>query len=330
MNRPKISIIVPIYNVENYLTRCMNSLLNQTINDIEIIMVDDESPDNCPEICDNYAKQDSRIKVIHKKNGGLGLARNSGLEIATGEYVAFVDSDDYVSTSVFEEAYNKSKEYQLDALYFNFSEVKTNGDIHKFMEFKESVILSDKPGIEDFLFNMVGSPPSYVNDRKYNMSVWHALYKLDLIKQNHVIFRSEREMISEDLIFHIQFLPLANKIGFIPTEGYFYCQNMTSLSKSFRKDRFERYKILHKEMTKLLSAFYPQEKWQNSIDRCVMGFTRKNIFRIIKSGAPLKEKIKHIRLVSNDEYFQNILKRYPISQLPAKHKIIALFLKYSF
>ena len=96
MERPKVSIIVPIYNVERFLDRCMDSLLNQTLKDIEIIMVDDGSPDNCPQMCDEYAKNDSRVKVIHKKNAGLGMARNSGLEIATGEYVAFVDSDDYV------------------------------------------------------------------------------------------------------------------------------------------------------------------------------------------------------------------------------------------
>lgn len=96
MSNPKVSIIVPIYNVEKYLDRCMASLLNQTLEDIEIIMVDDGSPDRCPKMCDEYAKKDSRVKVVHKKNGGLGYARNSGLDVATGEYVAFVDSDDYV------------------------------------------------------------------------------------------------------------------------------------------------------------------------------------------------------------------------------------------
>ena len=87
---PKVSIIVPVYNVEKYLDRCMESLLNQTLNDIEIIMVDDGSPDNCPQMCDDYAKKDSRVKVVHKVNGGLGYARNTGLDVATGEYVALL------------------------------------------------------------------------------------------------------------------------------------------------------------------------------------------------------------------------------------------------
>ena len=96
MTHPKVSVIVPIYNVEKYLDECMVSLLNQTLKDIEIILVDDESPDNCPKMCDEYANKDKRVKVVHKKNGGLGFARNSGLDVATGEYVAFIDSDDWI------------------------------------------------------------------------------------------------------------------------------------------------------------------------------------------------------------------------------------------
>ena len=96
MSKPCVSVIVPIYNVEKYLDRCLKSIINQTLKNIEIILVDDESPDLCPQKCDEAAKYDNRIKVIHKKNGGLGFARNSGLEIATGKYVYFVDSDDYL------------------------------------------------------------------------------------------------------------------------------------------------------------------------------------------------------------------------------------------
>ena len=83
----KVSIVVPIYNVEKYLEQCIDSIINQTLKDIEIILVDDGSPDNCPKMCDNYAKKDSRIKVVHKKNGGLSSARNAGIEVATGDYI---------------------------------------------------------------------------------------------------------------------------------------------------------------------------------------------------------------------------------------------------
>ena len=99
---PTVTIVVPIYNVERYLKRCIHSIQTQTLRNIEIILVDDESPDRCPEICDAYAKEDDRIKVIHKKNGGLGYARNAGIEIALGSFIAFIDSDDYIEPDMFQ------------------------------------------------------------------------------------------------------------------------------------------------------------------------------------------------------------------------------------
>ena len=102
MESSKISIIVPVYKVEQYLERCVRSLINQTYKNVEIILVDDGSPDQCPQMCDNYASDDLRIKVIHKKNGGLSDARNAGLRIATGEYVMYVDSDDYIEKNACE------------------------------------------------------------------------------------------------------------------------------------------------------------------------------------------------------------------------------------
>ena len=101
-----VSVIVPIYNVEKYLEKCIESIVNQTYKNLEIILVDDGSPDNCPAICDEWAQKDSRIKVIHKKNGGLSSARNAGLEVSNGEYISFVDSDDWLDENTFEEVYN--------------------------------------------------------------------------------------------------------------------------------------------------------------------------------------------------------------------------------
>ena len=105
MCKDLISVIIPVYNVEKYLDKCLDSLVNQTYKDLEIILVDDGSPDNCPAMCDGWAKKDNRIKVVHKENGGLSSARNAGLDIALGEFVAFVDSDDWVDLNTFEAAY---------------------------------------------------------------------------------------------------------------------------------------------------------------------------------------------------------------------------------
>ena len=109
-----ISVIVPIYNVEKYLDRCVDSIINQTYKNLEIILVDDGSPDNCLAICDSWAEKDRRIKVIHKENGGVSSARNSALDIASGDYIGFVDSDDWIEPDMYEILIKNAKKYDAD------------------------------------------------------------------------------------------------------------------------------------------------------------------------------------------------------------------------
>ena len=127
---PKVSIIVPVYKVEKYLRKCIDSIINQTLKDIEIILVDDGSPDNCGKICDEYAAKDTRIKVIHKENGGLSSARNAGMEVAEGEYIGFVDSDDWIESDMYMTLWQKAKDINADLVnsdYFrNNDRIKTN------------------------------------------------------------------------------------------------------------------------------------------------------------------------------------------------------------
>lgn len=127
MSSPKVSIVVPVYKVEEYIDRCLDSLLNQTLKDIEIILVDDGSPDNCPKICDEYAQKDARVRVVHKQNEGLGYARNSGMEVAVGEYIAFVDSDDFVDIRMFEELYDVARGNDSDVVYCNIYKYYNEG-----------------------------------------------------------------------------------------------------------------------------------------------------------------------------------------------------------
>ena len=122
-----VSIVVPIYKVEKYLSRCVQSLLNQTLKDIEIILVDDGSPDKCPEMCENYLKVDKRIKVVHKVNGGLSSARNAGINIATGKYIGFVDSDDSILPTMYEELYNVINKYNCDFVMSDYKRIMRDG-----------------------------------------------------------------------------------------------------------------------------------------------------------------------------------------------------------
>lgn len=131
-----LSIIIPIYRVEDYLRKCVDSLLAQDLpsSDYEIILVDDGSPDGCPQTCDSYAAEHDNIRVVHRENGGLSAARNSGIEVAKGEYIMFVDSDDYLEPNVLGELMRTMKKKQLDVLRFNYQNVRENGEV--FIPFK--------------------------------------------------------------------------------------------------------------------------------------------------------------------------------------------------
>ena len=150
-NIPLFSVIVPVYKVENVLPRCIESILNQTVTDFELILIDDGSPDRSGEICDAYAAKDSRIRVIHQKNGGVSKARNAGLDIAQGEYIVFVDSDDWVDADAYMQILDKLREFvvdgeaKLDMLLSNYVyEKDENGISAKWMEYMKNSIISQQ------------------------------------------------------------------------------------------------------------------------------------------------------------------------------------------
>ena len=245
MSIPKISIIIPVYNVEKYIDKCVQSVRQQTLNDIEIILVDDESPDGCPYMCDEYATQDSRIKVVHKKNGGLGFARNSGLEVATGEYVTFLDSDDFVDLYTYEHLYNIAKAENLDAVYYKFKRFVNEAEVEQAALCNE-IKKYENENVKELMLDVIASEPSAKVDHKIHCSSCTAMYRFEIINKNNVRFHSERELISEDLIFNLDFLKFANKVAFNSGEHYHYRVNPISLTNTNRTDRIEKNLILYK------------------------------------------------------------------------------------
>ena len=215
-NRPKVSIIVPVYNVEKWLPECMDSLINQTLEDIEIICIDDGSPDNCGKILDEYAEKDKekfkreRIKVIHQENQGVSVARNSGLDIASGEYISFVDSDDYVHPKTYETAYKWAKKSNVDLLRFNhrnFDDGKDNFDIN-------DIDLSDGPilSLEEYLKN------DYAN------YTWGHLFKSNLIQDDNIRFTKD-VIPADDTCFNYRVFANVKSVKHIPGKFYNYRHN---------------------------------------------------------------------------------------------------------
>lgn len=327
----KISVIVPIYNVEAYLDRCMQSLLNQTLSDIEIIMVDDESPDNCPQICEDYKAKYPNIKVVHKKNGGLGFARNSGLEVAEGKYVAFIDSDDFVDLDMFQHLYEYAEANDCDAVFCGYNIYRDAEHIRSMQENWDYVLKKGKDEVGQVLLDMVGPKPDYHSDAKLLMSVWRAIYSRNLIEENGLRFVSERIYIAEDIMWHLDFLPYCQCVGLIPQTHYYYCMNGTSLTRTYRADRFEKELFLyHTQEEKLHKAQYAENEFRNRLNRQLLMKARACIGQQVNFLQQLgyaKAK-NNIREIVNSDEMKVILHTYPYQFLPVRHRLFFLLMKW--
>ena len=208
-----ISIIIPVYKVEKYLEKCIQSVINQTYENLQIILVDDGSPDNCGKICDEYAKKDHRIEVIHKSNGGLSDARNKGLEIAKGEYIGFVDSDDYIEAGMYEVLYNLLKQYNADVSICNFYTVSQG---------KISIKNADN-GINEY--NRIEILKEILLDKNIQSYAWNKLYKKELFDEIKYPIGKKYEDIGTT--FYL--LEKCNKVVVTGKSEYYYINRQDSI-----------------------------------------------------------------------------------------------------
>jgi len=224
----QFSFIVPIYNVEEYLDRCVQSLINQSFTNIEIILVDDGSPDQCPEKCDNYAKQDPRIRVIHKANGGLSDARNAGLEVAIGEYILFVDADDYIELDTCEKLNNYTNK-DADIL---IADVIVEGGACDLSHIFVDGVLSGKEYLKKAL-----------KKRKVRVVAWANAYKRAFLLTHNLRFKYG--ILHEDVDFTPRAFLLADTVYYTPISFYHYVirNNSISKSKDKRKNARDLYNI---------------------------------------------------------------------------------------
>lgn len=215
---PLISVIVPIYNVEKYLNKCVDSIISQTYKNLEIILVDDGSPDNCPKMCDEYVQKDNRIKVIHKKNGGLSDARNAGIDAANGEYIAFVDSDDYIEVNMYEKLYNVIKEYDANIAVCSRYIVSEKGERYSYISHDADVLNMDAREALKRIFSF----------KDFDMSACDKLYDIKLFEN----IRYPYDKLNEDYYVTPQLFHRSKKIVYIPVPLYNYLQRNGSITKS--------------------------------------------------------------------------------------------------
>lgn len=238
MNEIKVSVVVPVYKVEQYLKRCVYSIINQSLKEIEIILVDDGSPDNCGKMCDMLAKEDSRIRVVHKANGGLSSARNAGMAVAVGDYIGFVDSDDDIEPDMYEKMLNAAVNNNVDFVMCDY--VRILSDSNKYNKSLDiDAGFYDKAKIRSDIY------PSLIMGRNVDygplLSVWHCLYKRQFLADNSITFADDVKW-SEDNLFSAIVGYRCNSFYYLKSEYlYHYYNNPGTITTSYREGAWKVY-----------------------------------------------------------------------------------------
>jgi len=321
-NRGLVSVVVPVYNVEQYIDRCIESIVNQTYRQLEIIMVDDGSTDGCPDICDKWALKDNRISVIHKTNAGLGMARNTGIDNAKGEYICFFDSDDYIELETIEKCISSAKDNGSDLVLFGFCDAFANGEI-------KPLPITDSRSVyknDDILNRLL--PDLLINSYGLDISACAKMFRLDLIRNNGISFKSEREIISEDAFFIIELFKNVMVASIVPESLYYYYKSSGSLTRTYREDRQAKNDIfLQKTLEYVQNNAYP-DIVSRAVTACYHGYTIGAIKQIFAADTESGIKGKALKKIFKNSFLLNTLKPEIIAIEKRSLKLFWYALKY--
>ncbi len=307
-----VSIVVPIYNVESLLPRCIESIMGQTYRDIEIILVDDGSKDESGTICDDYAKKDKRIKVIHQQNGGIGSARNAGMKVVSGYYISFVDADDYVMPQYVDTLLNKMISQQSDFVIGGLKSYPLNNII----------------ALKDESHSKADIPEFLKSNISHFAMISSKLYKTQIVKEHNLLF-DEKTKFAEDLLFNLDYMCWCESVNLISNTDYIYTDGNLLTSEKYAQDSQELKYLLNECETRLLHL---EKKYNIEIDRYmlrhIVGCYRldniyiqksdEEYFHLYKKYLKIQDKISFY-----DDDFCSPIKRsiYKVTQYYREHKI---------
>jgi len=290
--KPKVSIVVPIYGVEKYLNQCVDSILAQTLKEIEVILVDDGSKDNCPQIVDEYAQKDSRVVAIHQPNGGYGRAVNHGIEVATGEYIGIIESDDWIEPTMYEKLYNNARKNDTDitkCMFYTYNSKLPPQKQNKVWKLK----WQDLAFAPDGVFNVVQWPLIIA----VHASIWANLYRSEFIKEQKVI--ETRSASYQDFPFMIEAMCRARRISVVKEPLVHYRMEEGQDSSTIRRD--ERLILMPKQ--------------------CLAG---KKILQKYRLFETLKEEFYYHAYVACIGFYKNIYWKYKKEYLNVFSELFSL------
>lgn len=318
---PMVSVVIPIYNVEKYLKKCIDSILNQSFKDFEIILVNDGSTDRSLRICNEYEKKDCRIILINKKNGGLSSARNAGLNVAKGKYISFIDPDDCINENYFNILVEKGEKNNCDIIVSGYKTVPNNKNV--IPTYKLNTVLKGK----EFILSS-----DNVHSKNELCFVWRYLYRLKLIKQNKILF-NENIFIGEDVVFNLEALVNSNRVMAVSDILYYYTiDNSTSLMRSKIKKNLEESLIEQYSIRNDLSIRYEllkNKKYKNDMSQYYIN----NIYNLIIENLILKNDTNlklSIKKITKYDMFKDSVKRLGFRYKCSNYKEYIFFIAIKF
>ena len=315
---PKVSVVVPMYGVEKYLPACIDSLVRQTLQDIEIILVDDGSPDRCGKIAERYAAADSRIRVIHQENRGLGPARNTGMQAARGEYIGFVDSDDQAGETMLEGLYRAAAHRQGDIAVGGHCDWAKGRIVRRKRHPLAGKTVTDRAQINEIRKNLYGRGIADRETEAFPMSVWIALYKRSMIRDHGLLFQNT---ISEDVLFNISAYKAASCITFTGDTEYIYrTEGQPSIMRSFSQAKLKQYEDYLMRLTRAASEEEDPECRMRA-KRAAINCCRLYVGQLAGSALPLQEKRRLAQAFATSPVVQACWQGYPVDTLPLQQRV---------
>lgn len=316
-----VSIVLPVFNVEKYLDRALESVVNQTYNNLEIILVDDGSSDASPRMCDEWANRDNRIKVFHKKNEGPGTARNTGIDNASGKYIFFLDSDDCVDVTLVEKCVSSAQKNNSEVVLFSRNNIYDDGTVVKKKINVPSFVFDNEGIINELL------PGLFSYKMGFGVSPWSKMYNLDTIKRLGIRFMSERQTTSEDAYFALELYPKLNAASVIDECLYNYYIRDNSFSRAYKPGRQAR----NDEFLKLCVSYVnnnnlPQVLIANITNR-YHTLTLSTLMQIVKSDVNKKEKKRATKEIFKNDILRNTLSSEVLSLSSRTNKVFWRLLK---
>jgi glycosyltransferase involved in cell wall biosynthesis len=321
-----LSVIVAAYNVEPYIKRCLDSLVEQTIEDYEIIVVNDQSTDGTLNVIEAFAEKYDNIRIVDKKsNEGLSEARNSGIKIAKGKYCAFVDGDDFVEKDTYQCCCELAEKMYADEVVFESVCDKKNGE-QVYMPVRSSKdVYSTEEEMKLYFKEKIGAKPKNPSDYEIGFSPWGRIYRLSVLRDNNIEFISERKYIYEDLVFAMRVAKYIRRAAILHRVFYHYCENENSLTRKVDLNRYYRVKTMcqYIQHLEIYKQYESDSDFLERYHRTILGFIRWSIMQL----GSVDDK-EHIKMIVQDELCTRVLQKYPIHKLPIKQRIFAFLLKH--